>query len=80
MGTRMIQIPQDSTTGESTDPIAYETSFDGQTYNWGPNEMRGFADNVPPTSHIVQSGPTIAVLADNSSSGRYYPNSYEART
>ncbi len=80
MGTRMIQIPQNSKTGESTDPLSYETSFDGQTYCWGPNQMRGLADDTPPHSHVVQSGPTIAVLADDKSSKRGYPNSYEART
>ncbi len=74
MTVNVVQVPQNNTSGESTDPIGYETTFDGQTFFWGPNQKRSFLDDGVATGHIgnaTGSGPWV--VEDNSSSARKYP-------
>ena len=75
MAMRLTAVPQDNTTGENTDPLAYETVFDGQTFNWGPGEVRAFGDDGQGIGHINNDsqGPAGAVVQDNSLSAKYYP-------
>lgn len=75
MGIKVTQVPQDNNTGENTDPIQYETTFDGQTFNWAPGQVRPILDDGNATGHIgnaTGSGPWV--VEDNASSAKAYPN------
>lgn len=76
MPVRVTQVQQDNNTGETTDPICYETTYDGQTFNWAPGEQRNFGDDGQGIGHINNAGegsPDAAVVADNSSSKKKNP-------
>ena len=77
MAMRLTQVPQDSTTGENTDPIGYETTYDGQTFFWAPGQLRSFADDGQAIGHAGNSSegsPDAGVIEDNTASAKYYPN------
>jgi hypothetical protein len=77
MSKRLTAVPQNSTTGENTDPIGFETTYDGQTFFWAPGEMRAFADDGQGIGHINNNGagsPAAAVVEDNESSKKRFPN------
>lgn len=81
MSIRLTQVPQNSTTGENTDPIGYETTFDGQTFFWAPGQTRAYADDGQGIGHLNNSGngsPAAGVVEDNALSGAKYP-SYGSR-
>ncbi len=82
MALRLTQVPQDNATGENTDPLAFETSYDGQTFNWAPGEKRAFADDGQGIGHADNSGsgsPAAGVVVDNELSTKQYPD-YAARS
>jgi hypothetical protein len=77
MSIRLTQVPQDNNTGENTDPIGYETTFDGQTFYWAPGQQRAFGDDGQGVGHINNSGsgsPAGGVVEDNQASGIKYPD------
>jgi len=83
MGVRLTQVPQKSSTGENVDPIAYETTFDGQTFNWAPGEKRAFADDGQGLGHAGNSGsgsPAGGVVEDNAASGKNNAETVISRT
>jgi|GEM_PF-3481043 len=83
MGVRLTQVPQGVSTGENTDPIAFETTYDGQTFNWAPGERRAFADDGQGIGHAGNSGsgsPAGGVIEDNASSGKHNAETVESRT
>lgn len=76
MPIRITQVPQNNTTGETDDPIAYETEYDGQKFTWAPGQMRSI-DTAQAIGHIageVDGAPAAGVVQDNASSGKKYPN------
>lgn len=78
MPIRGTQVPQDNTTGENTDPIGFETTYDGQTFFWAPGELRSFGDDGQAIGHLGNSGagsPAAGVVIDDSTSGKRFPNS-----
>lgn len=75
MSIRLTQVPQDNNTGENTDPIGYETTFDGQTFFWAPGQMRAMSASIG-VGHAANSGsgsPAAGVVEDNELSGKAYP-------
>lgn len=74
MGRRVqrlgVSVPDDAQeVGQSQlDDIALETTYDNQTYAWGPGQVRNFADNGvgvghQNAAHIPQGGTGTAGLA-----------------
>lgn len=55
MGVRVKKfannVPNGSTT--VTDPVTRETTYDGQTYAWGPGETRNFLDDGVGLGHAA---------------------------
>lgn len=41
----------DNVTGELTNPVTVETTYEGQTFAWGPGEKRVFADSGVAAGH-----------------------------
>ena len=77
MGLRLTQVPQDNNTGENTDPIGFETTYDGQTFFWAPGEKRVFGDDGQAIGHSNNSGagsPDAGVVVDDSLSTKKYPD------
>ena len=77
MGIRLTQVPRDSTTGENTDPIGFETTYDGQTFFWAPGQTRSFGDDGQGVGHAGNSGggsPATGVVEDNELSLKYRPD------
>ena len=73
---RLTQVPQNSNTGELTDPLGYETTFDGQTFFWAPGEMRAFASDANGVGHAANSGdgsPAAGVIEDSELSTKRNP-------
>ena len=82
MGMRLTQVPKNSNTGELTDPIGYETTFDGQTFFWAPGEKRVFGSDAQGVGHAANSGagsPAAGVIEDNGLSTKRFPG-YESRS
>jgi hypothetical protein len=87
MGVRLTQVPQDSTTGESTDPIGYTVEADGQSYFFAPNQTRNFMNDGVGNSLATclnedvggNAEPQAGVIEDNSSSAKYRPNTHPSR-
>ena len=78
MAMRLTQVPQNSTDQDVSDPIGYETTYDGQTFHWGPNEKRAFGDDGQAIGHVNNAGagsPAEGVVQDNALSLKQYPNS-----
>lgn len=78
MPIRATHVQQGNTTGETTDPIPFETTYDGQTFNWAPGENRAFGDDGQGAGHIANSGagtPAAGVVEDNELSKKRNPNS-----
>jgi hypothetical protein len=74
MGRRVqrlpVSVPDDGTEVGSPqlDDITIETTFDGQTYAWGPGQVRNFADDGVGVGHqnadqVPQGGTGTAGLA-----------------
>jgi len=83
MAMRLTQVPQNSTTGESTDPIGYETTYDGQTFFWGPGQRRVFGDDGQALGHAGNSGagsPAAGVVQDNTLSLKFNADTFTSRT
>lgn len=65
MGTRVTSKSSNRGTGENTTFVdstttQRETTFDGQTYHWGPNETRNFLDQGVGAGHAAfKSGATL---------------------
>lgn len=77
MSKRLTQVPQGVLTGENTNPIGYETTYDGQTFFWAPGQMRAFADDGQGIGHINNNGdgsPAGGVVEDGISSAKRFPN------
>jgi len=75
MSIKTTQVPQDNDTGENTDPIGYETTYDGQTFFHAPGQVRSFLDDGQALGHIANatgSGPWV--VEDNASSAKAYPS------
>ena len=54
-------------TGEQTDPVMVETTFEGQTFAWGPGEKRVFGDTGQAQGHVdFLAGAGANVFVDNS--------------
>ena len=43
------------------DDVAVETTYDGQTYSWGPGQVRNFADDGVGAAHGAFDGGVNAV-------------------
>lgn len=74
---RLTQVPQDNNTGENTNPIGYETTFDGQTFFWAPGEKRAFASDANGVGHAANSGngsPAAGVVEDSELSTKKNPD------
>ena len=67
MGVKVTRFP-DSTGVENTeypDPTGYkETTVDGYTFNWGPNETRNFLDEGVGAAHAAFYGGATIVQED----------------
>lgn len=76
MSIKLTQVPQNSTTGENTDPLGYETTYDGQTFFWAPGQTRSFADDGQGIGHAANTstGPAAGVVEDNLSSKKHRPS------
>ncbi len=78
MSMRLTYVLQNNTQQETTDPIQFETTYDGQTFVWGPGQMRSFADDGQAIGHAGNSGsgsPAAGVVEDNAASKKQFPNS-----
>ena len=54
-------------TGEQTNPVTVETTFEGQTYAWGPGEQRVIGDTGQAAGHVAFiAGSGANVFVDNS--------------
>lgn len=76
MSIRLTQVPQDNAGGLSTDPIGFETTYDGQTFFWAPGQIRAFADDGQGIGHLNNSGagsPAAGVVEDNELSTKRHP-------
>lgn len=49
---------------EFTDPVQRETTVDGQTFAWGPNQTRNFADDGVGVAHAAFFGGSTIVQED----------------
>ena len=81
MSIRATYVPQNSTTGEATDPIPYETTYDGNTFTWVPGKVINFADDGVGIGHIgnaTGSGPWV--VEDNSASAKKDPDTTVSRS
>ena len=67
MPIRLRARQKDNNTGELTDPVGYTTYFDGQAFNWGPNEKRTFADSGVGNGHATHAMNSLGsvVTEDN---------------
>ena len=77
MPIRVTQVPQGVPTGENTDPIAFETEYDGTKFTWAPGQMRAFGDDGQAIGHIggdVDGSPAAGVIIDDATSAKKYPN------
>ena len=77
MSMRLTHVPRNSTTGEATDPIGFETTYDGQTFFWAHGQTRNLADDGQAVGHAGNSGagsPATGVVEDNALSLKYYPD------
>jgi len=55
-------VPLDGTeTGGVQDDVAYDTTFDGQTFSWGPGQTRNFADDAVGLGHATFKGAASVV-------------------
>ena len=58
---------QSNITGEQTNPVTVETTFEGQTYAWGPGEQRVIGDTGQAAGHVAfLTGYGDNVFVDNS--------------
>ena len=58
---------QDNITGEQTNPVTVETTYEGQTFAWGPGEQRVIGDTGIAAGHVAYSAELGAnVFVDNS--------------
>ena len=63
-----VGVPDNGTElGESLDDITLETTYDNQTFAWGPGQVRNFADDGvgvghQNAAHIPQGGTATAGL------------------
>lgn len=77
MTIKVTQVPQNNSTGENTDPLGYEATFDGQTYFFAPGQVRSFADDRVGVGVAGNSGagaPATGIVEDNVSSKKKNPN------
>ena len=66
MSTRVARanngVPLGGTeTGGVQDDLVYETTFDGQTFAWGPGQVRNFADDAVGLGHATFVGAASVV-------------------
>lgn len=67
-------------TGEQTNPVTVETTFEGQTYAWGPGEQRVIGDSGQAIGHrdfltgygdnVFEDNSLITVAPANTASSR----------
>ena len=77
MAIRVTAVPQNNTEGENTDPIGFETEYDGTVFFWAPGQIRSFGDDGQAIGHIggdVDGAPAAGVVQDNATSKKRYPN------
>ncbi len=77
MGITLTQVPQNNNTGESTDPLGYETESDGVKFFWGPGQRRSFTDEATGQQHSISNvaaAPAGGVLEDNELSKKKNPS------
>lgn len=58
---------QSNRTGEQTNPVTVETTYENQTFAWGPGEKRVIGDTGIAAGHVAFSaGVGANVFVDNS--------------
>lgn len=82
MPVRGTYVSQNNNTGETDDPITFETENDGTAFAWGPGQLRSFGDDGQGIGHLagdVGGAPAAGVVQDNATSKKQFPNA-ESRT
>lgn len=77
MAIRGTYVTQNNTTGETTDPITFETEYDGTKFTWAPGQTRSFADDGQAIGHLagdVGGTPAAGVVIDDETSKKLNPN------
>lgn len=77
MPIRGTYVTQNNTTGETDDPIAFETEYDGTKFVWNPGETRSFGSDGQAIGHLagdVDGAPAAGVVIDNETSKKLNPN------
>ena len=76
MPITLTQVPQNNNTGENTDPVGAETTFDGQTFFFAPGQTRSFSNSVGEghAASTPNGEAAGAIVEDNSASTKKYPN------
>lgn len=69
MGTRVKRVPLNSDIINDPIPEDFnqenrETTVDGQTFHWAPNQVRNFADEGVGAAHAAQLGSPSIVRED----------------
>ncbi len=81
MPIRITAVPQDNATGEMTDPLGYDATYDNMTFHFGPGQRRNFPDaGVGLGFAADDSVPAAAIIQDNTSSGKKNAETFNSRT
>lgn len=81
MSIRLVHLNKITNTPELTDPVGCTTEYDGQSYYWGPGQVRVVPEAGVGDKHranVVDSDTTV--VQDQAASGLQNPCTVESRT